>query len=195
MQEPTSTFGLRLTGLIISSLVSFGIQAQTNISSPTEFLGYELGSTFTAHHRVVDYTLHLHDALPSSSLISYGATNEGRPLQLLVLSHPDNLKELESFQEQHLDRIEGGPGLERWDDVAVVWLSYNVHGNEAVSTEAAMKTLYTLVTEKSEWLENLVVIMDPCINPDGRDRYVNWYNQIKSTPFDANPIANEHYED
>ena len=63
------------------------------------------------------------------------------------------------------------------------------------STEAAMKTFYTLVTEKAAWLENLVVIMDPCINPDGRDRYVNWYNQVKSTPFDSKPIANEHYED
>ena len=37
--------------------------------------------------------------------------------------------------------------------------------------------------------------MDPCINPDGRDRYVNWYNQVKSTPFDSSPLANEHFED
>ncbi len=58
-----------------------------------------------------------------------------------------------------------------------------------------MKTLHTLVTEKQAWLEKLVVIIDPCINPDGRDRYVNWYNQVKSTPFDIEPEANEHYED
>ena len=30
---------------------------------------------------------------------------------------------------------------------------------------------------------------------DGRDRYVNWYNQVKSTPFDSSPLANEHFED
>ena len=74
-------------------------------------------------------------------------------------------------------------------------MSYNVHGNESTSTEAALKTLHTLVTEKQDWLENLIVIMDPCINPDGRDRYVNWYNQVKSTPFDSSPLANEHFED
>ena len=72
-------------------------------------------------------------------------------------------------------------------DFSVVWLSSNVHGNESTSTEAALKTLHTLVTEKQAWLEKLVVIMDPCINPDGRDRYVNWYNQVKSTPFDIDP--------
>ncbi len=81
------------------------------------------------------------------------------------------------------------------DPKSIVWLSYNVHGNEAVGTEAAMKTIYTLITQKSDWLQNTVVIMDPCINPDGRDRYVNWYNQVKSTPFDNSPIADEHYED
>ncbi len=197
MQEPTSTFGLRLTGLIISALVSFGIQAQTNISSPTEFLGYELGSTFTAHHRVVDYTLHLHEALPSSTLISYGATNEGRPLQLLVLSHPDNLKELESFQQQHLDRIEGGPGLERWDDVAVVWLSYNVHGNEAVCTEAALEVMHKTakaVQAGEDWLRKIIVLIDPCLNPDGHDRYSNWFNQYASSDPNADPMAFEHDE-
>jgi hypothetical protein len=58
-----------------------------------------------------------------------------------------------------------------------------------------MKTIYTLISKKSNWLQNTVVIMDPCINPDGRDRYVNWYNQVKSTPFDSSPLADEHYED
>ena len=172
MQEQTSSFFSRLAGLIISALVSFGIQAQTSLVSPTEFLGYELGSVFTGHHRVVDYTFHLHEALPSSSLISYGTTQEGRPLQLLILSHPENLKELESFQQQHLDRIEGGPGLERWDDVAVVWLSYNVHGNEAVCTEAALEVMHKTamaVQAGENWLRSLIVLIDPCLNPDGHD--------------------------
>ena len=77
---------------------------------------------------------------------------------------------------------------------AIVWLSYNVHGNEASSTEAAMLTLYELVTNKKAWLENTVVILDPCINPDGRDRYVNWFNQVKSTPYNIDQNAKEHSE-
>ena len=57
-----------------------------------------------------------------------------------------------------------------------------------------MLTLYDLVTTKKAWLENTIVIIDPCINPDGRDRYVNWYNQVKSTPFDVTQDAKEHNE-
>ena len=69
-----------------------------------------------------------------------------------------------------------------------------MHGNEASSTEAAMKTLYELITQKQAWLENTVVIIDPCINPDGRDRYANWYNQVASTPYDVKQAAVEHNE-
>ena len=57
-----------------------------------------------------------------------------------------------------------------------------------------MLTLYELITTKKEWLQNTVVIIDPCINPDGRDRYTNWYNKVKATPYDTNPDAAEHNE-
>lgn len=81
---------------------------------------------------------------------------------------------------------------------AIVWLSYNVHGNETSSSEAAMKTLYELVrpdhARSKEWLRNTVVIMDPMLNPDGRDRYVNWYRQMVGTQMNANGDAREHHE-
>jgi hypothetical protein len=80
----------------------------------------------------------------------------------------------------------------------IVWLSYNVHGNEPASSEAAMKTLYELVNPASDktkgWLTNTVVIIDPCINPDGRDRYINWYNMAVGAAPDPDPQSREHRE-
>ncbi|MEX0275028.1 MAG: M14 family zinc carboxypeptidase, partial [Flavobacteriaceae bacterium] len=67
-------------------------------------------------------------------------------------------------------------------------------GNESVSTEASMRTLYELLTSKSDYLDNTVVIIDPCINPDGRDRYVNWYHQYKNSPNNVDPNSKEHHE-
>ena len=81
---------------------------------------------------------------------------------------------------------------------AIVWLSYNIHGNEPASTEAAMKVLYALVdpsnAETKQWLQNVVVVIDPCQNPDGRDRYVNWYNNAVGKNFNADPQSREHDE-
>jgi hypothetical protein len=73
-----------------------------------------------------------------------------------------------------------------------------VHGNEPSSSEAAMLTLYALVdpnnAQTKEYLKNTVVVIDPCLNPDGRDRYVNWFTSVVGKHADANPQAREHSE-
>lgn len=161
------------------------------LKSPSEFLGYELGTEFTRHHEVVDYYEYLAEAAPDRiKLTVYGQTNERRPLLLAYVSSPDNIANLETIRQEHLKSTKGGGNSEK----AIVWLSYNVHGNESVSTEASMKTIYELLTSKGSYLENTVVIMDPCVNPDGRDRYSNWYNQYKNTPHQLDPNSKEHNE-
>ncbi len=157
------------------------------IKSPSGFLGYELGTSFTPHHKVVDYYQYLSDASDMVTLQVYGETHEKRLLQLAFVSSGNNLAELEQIKARHITKGDNS-------SIAIVWLSYNVHGNESSSTEASMLTIYKLITEKKDWLKNTIVIIDPCLNPDGRDRYVNWYNQIKSSPYDKQPDAAEHQE-
>ena len=163
------------------------------LKTPSEFLGYELGSQFSRHADVVNYFRHVAD---NSSLVNYhtyGKTNERRPLTYAVISSEANINKLENIRESHLTKA-GIGNQETNSEIAIVWLSYNVHGNEASSTEASMKTLYNLITEKKDWLENTVVIIDPCVNPDGRDRYANWYNQVKAEPYNIFQEAAEHHE-
>jgi hypothetical protein len=184
--------------LVLLLLVVFGgltfISAQ-NIESPSDFLGYEIGTQFSRHHQVVDYFKSVATAVPNQvKLEEYGKTNERRPLFLAYISSEANIKNIETIRENNLKNaglLEGTPIA---TDVAIVWLSYNVHGNEASSTEAAMLTLYKLLTEEKDLLDNTVVILDPCINPDGRDRYVNWYNETASQPYDIDRKASEHNE-
>lgn len=163
------------------------------VKSPDEFLGYELGSTFTPHHRVVDYYHHVASQLGNVKLEAYGRTNEGRLLQIAYVSSQANINRLEEIRLNNLKHtgIVAGVGN---TNTAIVWLSYNVHGNEASSTEASMKTIYELVTQKQAWLENTLVIIDPCINPDGRDRYVNWFKQVRAMPYNKAQLAKEHNE-
>ena len=175
---------------LFALLLALNTYAQ-ELQSPSEFLGYELGTQFTRHHEVVDYYQYLAATAPDRvKLNEYGKTNERRPLLLAYISSADNIKNLENIRQEHLKNTsgEGNPSK------AIVWLSYNVHGNESVSTEASMQTAYELLTEKAAYLENTVVLVDPCINPDGRDRYVNWYNETKNTPNNVDPNSKEHHE-
>jgi hypothetical protein len=184
--------------ILFLSIVACGA---AQLKSPKEFLGYEIGSRYTPHFKIVNYFHHAANAMPSSmKLQQYGETNEGRPLLLAFISSPENISNLEKIRLNNLrlanlakDKLstdENGP--------AIVWLSYNVHGSEPASSEAALLTLFALLdpsdTRTKEWLKNTVVIIDPCLNPDGRDRYVNWFNSAVGKKFNSDPIAREHRE-
>lgn len=179
--------------LITLLLLSLQISTAQEIKSPSEFLGYELGTQFSRHADVVDYFNHVAENSSMVKYQTYGKTNERRPLTYAIISSEENISNLEEIRKSHLSSSGIGNGKEQ-SEIAIVWLSYNVHGNEASSTEASMKTIFNLITEKKDWLKNTVVIMDPCINPDGRDRYANWYNQVKAEPYNTSQEASEHHE-
>lgn len=164
--------------------------------SPAEFLGYELGSEFSYHHRIVSYVQHVATTSPRVTLIPYGQTYERRPLMVAVVSAPENLAQIDQIRTNNLMRAGKEAGSPEGPSRPIVWLSYNVHGDESVSSEAVMKVLHTLATstdsEVQAWLEQLVIVLDPCINPDGRDRYAHFYNQYGAQPPNADPMAYEH---
>lgn len=170
------------------------------IKSPDNFLGYQLGTHFTPHYKIVDYFFKTAAAIPESIKIEkYGHTNEGRELLLAIVSSPENIARLSEIQKNNLRLT--GMLTDKPADInspVIVWLSYNVHGNEASSSEVSMKVLYELLNPANEqtkqWLKNTVVIIDPCLNPDGRDRYVNWFTQMMGKNPDANVDSREHNE-
>lgn len=177
---------------LLSVLFLVSLSAVAQMKSPDQFLGYRIGSRYTPHWKVVSYFQHAADVMSSRvKLQQYGVTNEGRPLLVVFIASEDNLKNLEQIRQNNLrlanHSLDKMAPLENMPPI--VWLSYNVHGNETSSTEAAMLTLYTLLdpsnNKAKEWLRNTVVVIDPCINPDGRDRYVNWYNSVVGV--NANP--------
>ena len=174
------------------------LYGQKSIQSPSQFLGYELGSQFTPHHKVVDYLQHVAHHSDRVMADTYGTTYEGRDLYYLVVTSPQNQNRLEEIRKSNLRRTGLISGTPDENQPAIIWLSYNIHGNEASSSEAAMKTLYTLAHASSvdivNQLQHSVVIIDPMLNPDGRDRYVYWYKQASGVHPNANPAVWEHQE-
>ena len=172
-----------------------------SLQSPEQFLGYKLGDKYTQHYKIVNYFKSVAQSVPDLvKLEQYGETYEGRPLLLAFISSKENIARLEALRLNNLrlansTKDKAAPSE---DGIVFVWLSYNVHGNEPSSSEAAVKTLYALVDPSNartkEWLKNVVVIMDPCLNPDGRDRYVNWFTSVVGKKLNVDPQSREHSE-
>jgi hypothetical protein len=180
-------------------LVAVGMlqAAMAQLQSPEQFLGYKLGDRYTPHWRIVEYYKHV--AANSGGMMKwqqYGQTNEGRPLMLAFISSAQNMANLDNIRSNNVALANGAGSAGAAP--AIVWLSYNVHGNETSSSEAGMMTLYHLVdpghTGTKLWLNNTVVIIDPCLNPDGRDRYVNWFNSVVGKHYNPALESREHRE-
>jgi hypothetical protein len=178
-----------------SSLIISNLHSQT-IKSPGEFLGYELGTQFTYHHKAVEYFKYVADNSPLADYMEYGTTNEGRTLGVCFISSEENLAGLEEYRKNNLIKT----GLLKGDftgkQIPFIWLAYNVHGNEAVGMEAAMKTLYTLVSgsykDVSEYLKACIIVIDPCQNPDGHDLYTNRYRNAMNSITNPDGKSWEH---
>jgi hypothetical protein len=168
------------------------------IQSPSQFLGYQLGTQFTYQYRIAEYFKYVATEAKNVKLLQYGSTNEGRPLMAMFIASPENIGKLEDIRKNNLSLAGLGGNAAQTNAPVIVWLSYNVHGNEPCSSEAAMQTLFDMVDPENanskNWLKNTVVVIDPCLNPDGHERYVNFYNSVKGAGPDVNPSAREHVE-
>jgi len=178
-----------------SVLIISALHSQT-LKSPDEFLGYTLGTQFTYHHRAVEYFRYVAENSPLAIYREYGTTNEGRPLGVCFISTKENLANLEEYRKNNLIKTGLLKGEFTGKQIPFIWLAYNVHGNEAVGMEAAMKTLYTLVSgsykDVSEYLKGCIIVIDPCQNPDGHDLYTNRYRNAMNSIINPDGNSWEH---
>lgn len=188
---------MRITLFISICLLIFKVNAQ--LQTPEQFLGYSVGTKVTPHWKIIDYYRHVQQQVPEKvQMKQYGTSVEGRPLYLAYVSSEENLKNLENIRRDNLKLANIESGSASATHPAIVWMSYNVHGNEISSAEASMMTLYDLVDSKNDAtknaLEKVLVILDPCLNPDGTERYVNWYNGVVGSAFNPSSFARERSE-
>ena len=176
-----------------------GIFAQ-KLLSPEEFMPHKYGEQFTPHNLTVDYFRHAAANSDLMQLKEYGKTNQSRPLLYAIVSSKENLANLDKNRLNNLARagVAGGKSDPSVSNVTIVWLSMNVHGNEPASSESSVSVLYNLLNtnrlDTKEWLKNTLIIIDPCVNPDGYHRYTHWNNNASDKTPNPSPDAREHRE-
>jgi hypothetical protein len=175
-----------------------------SVPTPESVLGYHIGDAFTPYPALEQYYKTLASATDRMKMQAYGKSVEGRTLYMLVISSPKNLARIDQLRQSWLKLTD--PRVTNPTEAqtiaaqspVLVWLSYNVHGNEASSSEAAMQVAYELTASQDanvlQWLDNCVVVIDPVLNPDGRERYVNFYRQWEGRSPRADRFAAEHQE-
>jgi Zinc carboxypeptidase len=205
-----SKIKISLFALILFSLSSFaqntdlsyffpGKTFDKKVKNPSEIFHYAIGEQHTRHEKMIEYLKYLEATTDRVKVLPMGYTNENREQVLVVFSAANNLNKLGNIRNEHLDFALSKTKVSLAKNLPVVtWLGYNVHGNEPSGGEAAILTAYYLASseeaEVKTWLSEAVILMEPVINPDGRDRHTTWVNSHKGTPAVADPNDREHTE-
>ncbi len=159
---------------------------RTDVRSPSDLLGYPIGSVPASHADILRYFEYL-DQFPGVELHAYAESYEGRKLVYLVVASERNasrLPEIRASCQKLADPRTMGDA--RANEIiaatpAVAWLAYGIHGDELSSCDAALLLAYQMVAgtdaATQHVLDNCVVIIDPSQNPDGRTRWLTQLSQ------------------
>ena len=183
-----------------------GASYDPRIPTYQTILGYEAGERITSHTGILRYLDALAAAAsPRIKIFDYAESWEGRRLVYAAVGSEANIRRLPEIRAamQKLADPRRTPEPEARKIMAglpaVVWLSYGVHGNEISSPDAALLTAYHLLAARKDKmadaiLANTLVLICPTQNPDGRDRFIQHYEQNRGLEPDASQSAAERNE-
>jgi hypothetical protein len=169
------------------------------VVTPRAHLGFDVGERHLHHHQLVGYLKKL-AASPRVRVLEYGRTHAGRPLLLLVITSPENHRNLEAIRKRHLQLADPATskGVKLDDLPAIAWMGYGVHGNEPSASNVTPLVAYHLAAgtgkEHEKLLQDVVILLDPCLNPDGFERFAQWANDNRGSVPSADPETREHRE-
>ena len=166
-----------------------GVDFNPAIPTPESITGHAVAEKAVRYPALIRYLQTLAKASDRVSLTSYGQTHEGRTLYYVTITSPSNHKRLDQIKANNA-KLSDPRKLTRSEQVnqlintlpAVAWANYSIHGDELSSTDAAIYVAYHLAAAKGKatetLLEQVIVHINPLVNPDGRERYLSHLEQL-----------------
>ncbi len=155
------------------------------IPTPEDFFHQQMGEWHLSHDQLLSYVKEIARLSARAIFYEYARSYENRPLVHLVFTSKENQQNLDQLKERHYQYSEPGSPTAKEDVPLVVSLTYAVHGNESSGGNASVLTAYYLAAAEGEkidqLLKNTIVIVDPCLNPDGFTRHSTWANMHQSS--------------
>jgi len=187
------TFKLRHLAIVvflaaIVSAVTVSAQTAPKLTTPKQQFGFNVADDFqmVSYTQAEAYWKKLATESDRMKLVDIGVTAEGRHQWMVIISTPENLKNLAHYKEisQKLARAEGVTEAQARElskeGKAVVWIDGGLHASETVGFQQLVETIYQLLSrtddETMRFLRDEIILCVPA-NPDGSEMVANWYNR------------------
>ncbi|MCH7631661.1 MAG: hypothetical protein IIB59_00485 [Planctomycetes bacterium] len=173
------------------------------IPTPQSVVGHTMGDGAIRYEPLVRYLHTLADASPLVTLTPYATSHEGRTLYYLTITSVDNHARLDAIKADNAKLADPrtlGPSAAADTIIdslpGIAWLAYSIHGDELSSTDAAVQLAYQLAAGKDastkRLREQLVIHIDPLMNPDGRERYLSQLQHLTGKVANTDHQAMQH---
>lgn len=181
--------------LTLAGLVSTA-HAANDITPPDQFFGFQLGADgeLARWDKIVEYFELIEAESDRIQVIDLGPSTEGHPYLLVIISSPENMANLDRLREVNV-KIQNPRTPEAEvkelieEGVAVVSQSFGLHATEVAGAQTPSELAYDLLSrddaETMRILDNTILLMFPCFNPDGQIMVTDWYYQNKGTEFEG----------
>ena len=185
LMEPTSlSSDLYKANILEDSYVS-------SVDHPNKFLDFDYATRVATPEQITSALEAWSKQSEKLKVVEYARTHENRPLHAVFISSPKNLKNLDLIKEKINQLSDARVTNDRKAKVlidqlpAIAWMAYSIHGNETSGADAALGVIYHLIASKDadilELLDDMVIIVDPVMNPDGRARFAKNLEQYRGT--------------
>ena len=163
------------------------LPASSTVPSPRAFLGRIPGAPgeFVDSAKAYAYSRALATASPRVRVFTIGRSEEGRDIILLAIADDEGIRNLDALKSANAaladPRITDAAAAERLIAGSRPFYYFNaaLHSDETGSTESVLELAYRLAVSDQPMIrrirENLVVLINPVSNPDGRDKQVEWF--------------------
>jgi hypothetical protein len=186
----------------ISPWVSYIPQSAT-VPSPEKFLGRILGAPgeLLGTEKTYAYARALAASSPRVRVFTIGHSEEGRDIVVLAIADEAGIRDL--------DRLKAATAAladpRRTDQAAaekliatsrpIYYFNAALHSDETGSTEAMLELAYRLAVSEQPMIQrirqNVVVLINPISNPDGRDKMVDWFYRYLKGKTDRNTLPRQ----
>jgi len=162
-----------------------------SVDHPNEFLDFDYATRVATPEQITFALQSWANQSDRLKVIEYARSHENRPLHAVFISSPENLKNLNSIKDKISQLADARNTNDRKAKTlinelpALAWMAYSIHGNETSGADAALGVIYHLIASKDddilELLDDMVIIVDPVMNPDGRARFAKNLEQYRGT--------------
>jgi len=183
------------------------VPASDTVPSPTEVLGHVVGAAgeLTRSTAIVDYVRQVGASSPRVHVETIGMSEEGRDIVLAVISDEAGIRDLEQMKAATAALADPRTTNPQQAEEIIAtarpayYFNCNLHSDETGSGEMCMELIYRLAVSEQPMIrairENLLVLINPVSEPDGRQKVADWFHQYLKgkTDFDSLPRQSPPY--